>query len=90
MSKREVPDNFMDNMLAGKRGDELHATDTVPTTDAQTTDTAPTPDRQGPTPRRQVRIGDHLWAQLVAEAARRQISTSALVRQILVEYLRRR
>ena len=70
--------------------EQLGPTDTQRTTDAQATDSVLTTDtQQGETPRRQIRIPDTDWDRLNSAAAGRSISASALVRQILREWLGR-
>ena len=72
-------------------------TDKQPTSDAQTTDKQPTGDAQttdserteGETPRRQIRISDADWSRLSLAARESGLSTSALVRQILREWMRK-
>jgi len=57
-----------------------------PTGDAQTTDSERT---EGETPRRQIRISDADWSRLSLAARESGLSTSALVRQILREWMRK-
>ena len=65
------------------------STDTERTTDVQPTDTVHPPAVQGETPRRQIRIPNGDWLRLKREAAERGISTSALIRMIVREWLSR-
>ena len=68
-----------------------------PTTDAQETDKQLINDAQetdserteGETPRRQIRISDADWSRLSMAARENGLSTSALVRQILREWMRK-
>lgn len=73
---------------------DAQPTDNRPTIDAQsthkqlTTDPQTTDSQQGETPRRQIRISDTDWERLTWAARSRGISTSALIRQVLREWLK--
>ena len=90
MSKKPLPDmDELYQLKTKKRTNDIQTTDKRLTTDAQPTDSVGTTDaREGETPRRQIRISDSDWRRLTQDAKARGISTSALVRQILREWLR--
>ena len=88
MSKKKVPDNFMQDFLAGKPTDP-QPTDDRPTEDIQQTDIVQTDDAQkGETPRRQIRISDADWNELKRHFEARGLTVSAGIRMIVKEYLR--
>ena len=90
---REKTKDLISQMIPttdNQRTDDAQQTDKRLTDDSQTTDNQRTDNAQkGETPRRQIRIPDTDWNRLTVEATERGISTSALVRQILREWLRK-
>ena len=87
MSKKAVPDDFMDSFMSGK---DPQKTDKDTTTDPQATDERPTRDVQKtPLERYQFRLHPEDWRRLQDHFEARGISVSAGIRMIIREYLDR-
>ena len=85
MSKQKVPENFMQDFLksGGRSPDKQHTGDTQ-TTDEHSTDAVQTTHRLK---RYDVRFDPDTWARIQTEARRRGLSTSAMLRMIVNEWL---
>jgi len=77
MSKKQVPDNFMENLMEGKQ--DKHGTKAVQPTDEQSTNTV--------LKRYDVRLNPDDMKRMEEIGRKKGLSRSALIRMVLREYI---
>lgn len=88
MSKQKVPDNFMSDFLkSGGQPTDNQPTNNTQTPDNSSTDTVHTTHKRSTLKRYDVRFDPATWAQIQAEAHRRGLTASAMLRMIVNEWI---